>query len=206
MEAFPMKNSLLYKGTMLFCVISAFLFATQFASASTIQITAPAGFTSPLVVGSEEGSITIDDFLVTNITTTKPTKTNLYAVDITSITATIGTHADNPLDYVTSVTVSGGTCVAGTTVLAETDACTIDLTLDFVGGPPYKGHENPYGSNQIHLFVDSYNPTGTAGNKADDTLTFKTIVDFTPEPGSLLLLGSGLLGLAGVMWRKRSHS
>jgi hypothetical protein len=205
MEAFPMIDSRLFKGAMLFCVVIAFFCATQTALSSTISVTAPTGFTSPLVVGSEEGSITIDGFTVTNTTTTTPTKKNSYAVDITSITVNIGTHADNPLDYVTSVTVTGGNCAVGTN-LGEGASCTIDLTLDFVGGSPYKGHENAYGSNEIHLIVDSYNPTGTSGNTADDTLTFKTIVDFTPEPSSLLLLGSGMLGLAGVLRRKFSRA
>jgi hypothetical protein len=182
-------------------VASATLFAVQSASASTIEITDPSGFTSPYVVDSSNGSVTIDNFLVTNTTTTKTTKNNSYTVDIDSITASIGAHSDNPSDLVTSVAVSGGSCTDGT-ILAEGKSCTVDLTLDFAGGAPSKSHPNSYGINDIKLTVDAFNPQGENGNTADDSSTFKTEVVYTPEPSSLMLFGSGLLGLAGALRRK----
>lgn len=50
------------------------------------------------------------------------------------------------------------------------------------------------------LFND---PSGFAG-EGDDLLAWSLDVNFTPEPGSLALLGLGLLGLAGM--RRRVHA
>jgi hypothetical protein len=206
-----MKGTLLFRAAALTGLASAAFFLAQSASADTISVSDAATIPSvPLTVStSSTGSVVVEDFTVTNTTTTKTTKNNSHSVDIDSIDATIGAHSDNPLDFVTSVTDTGGTCVAGTTNLLEGQSCTIDLTIDYTAGAPDKGHHNPFGSNEITLEVDGTNPQGAVGNKADDTQKFKVTADYvapTPEPGSLLLLGTGMLGLAGVVRRKLRRS
>jgi len=79
-----MKGTLLFRAVALAGLASAALFVAQSASASTIEITGPRGFSSPVTVYSDgtPGSITID-FTVTNITDpSKQTKRNDQSVDI----------------------------------------------------------------------------------------------------------------------------
>ena len=211
LEAQRMNGTLLFRTVVLASLASAALFVAQSASASKISVTDPAGFSSPVTVTTwDTGSITIDGFEVTNTTdpANETSKNNQSVnIDADDIFVSWGDHDNNPNDKVTGVTVSGGSCdVASSTPLNVTvgNFCTIDLTIDYVAGPPYKGHPNPFGSNQIVLTVDATNAYN--GNAADDTLKFRTRVDYvTPEPGSLLLFGTGMLGLAGLVRRKLSR-
>ena len=105
--------------------------------------------------------------------------------------------------------LTGGTC--GST-LADQSTCTQIVTFDT---PPALDDTDPPDSGTyaigatityIYNCPSPFSPTCTGGQ---NTLTFPVTVQdpqpttAAPEPSSLLLLGSGLLALAGMTWRKK---
>jgi len=104
--------------------------------------------------------------------------------------------------FMTTVTINqGGTFI-------DTSAAGINLNpgdvfvIDVSGGPGccnLAGSATPYPGGDLYLDI--------GGNiiKYGDSMAFQTYMgSSTPEPGSLILLGSGVLGLAGILHRKIS--
>ena len=106
--------------------------------------------------------------------------------------------------FMTTVTINqGGTFI-------DTSSAGINLNpgdffvIDVSGGPGccnLAGSTNPYSGGDLYLDIN--------GNITDYTKQFGYSMAFqtymgpsVPEPGSLILLGSGVLGLAGVLRRK----
>ncbi len=214
-----MTDSRLFKGAMLFCTVIAFLLATRTASASALTY---ADIANPFVTASDAGNVYLADITLTGAysTTTKGVTTD-YSLDISTITPTFTPHNDNgggvpgnANDVVLSAVlyndVSGntaGNCYVGE-VLGYDQSCTIELLLTVTGAPPSKptgNYSDNFGMNLIKVVVDS-NANNKAGTAENVTAEFLTQVDYAPEPSSLLLLGSGMLGLAGVLRRKFSRA
>lgn len=190
-----------FKATATAAVVAAFLFAIQTASALPLTYT---DASNPLVVKSNQGTIHVTEFTITN--------PNTFTVNITSIgNPVVATHNNagkgapgNPHDIVTSAVLyndvlGSGNCYVGDLLLAGS-SCTIELALEVAGVAPHGTGNNAatYGDNKISVLVTSNH----GGSNPSVTAQFVTEVDYAPEPGSLVLLGTGMLGLAGLLRKK----
>ena len=77
------------------------------------------------------------------------------------------------------------------------------FVIDVSGGPGccnLAGSSNPYSGGDLYLDIN-----GTISDYTQlygYSMGFQTYMSSVPEPGSLILLGSGVLGLAGLLRRK----
>lgn len=118
-------------------------------------------------------------------------------------------------DVATSLQYLSGTAILGTTQLSATSSDTVTISwlpIDlsgindgdfglwqgtFVVDFTFYGYPNGYpGPGYPTAYPDTYY----------EDVTFDAQVNDTPEPGSLLLFGTGLLGMAGVLRRKLCRS
>jgi hypothetical protein len=136
------------------------------------------------------------------------TNDNTVPVTISTISAVVGEEnvTGNPNDYVSNVSLAydvpengNDFCYDGRS-LAVGASCYVDMVLTLVGVPNVL-HPNYYGESEIVFTVDSSNhPNADVKNDSFDVDVYDPSA--TPEPGNLLLLGTGMLGLAGVVRRK----
>lgn len=94
---------------------------------------------------------------------------------------------------------SGITCGSGA---SNTTDATLTFTVMDPGGISYLNFTPNPGKNSTPeiYFVSDINPAG--GNVAAGVGSSTVVTTATPEPSSLMLLGSGVLGLAGLVRRR----
>jgi hypothetical protein len=175
-------------------VVAAILFATPAASADPWQLPLPYALGlngAPIVYSVPEA---IPSLEVTFWYSTFPGD----PVDLLSWTPTWGYVSGDPTDQVIGLAYAGGTCVMGVIYPANTDnVCSVELTAFLPDEVDY----GDFGISYITLTpyaVDAL--TGLPGLNIPGTKDVQ--VNDDPEPGTILLLGTGLLGMAGVIRRK----
>ena len=96
------------------------------------------------------------------------------------------------------------------------DVLVSSTDVDFLGGPIYDYGFGGLSTSKAFVSGLDSNPTFIPGTYAaeaeffdysiyDGSFTVTDVTTVTPEPSTLALLGSGLVGTAGVFWRKRSR-
>jgi hypothetical protein len=213
-----MKGTLLFRAAALAGLASAALFLAQSASADTIDVH---HYTTPIVISSSAGTVDIVNVYVENKSDHVDTITSIGG-GTNELTWT--NDGGNPYDVVDSVTIIPDTltsdgCSVGEQLAADGGTCDIEMAITVSGQPKVKhatdGTEDLYGDNEVYIEVDATYVGGTVNKPktlpVSGTATFNARVDYdgpvaTPEPGSLLLLGTGMLGLAGVVRRRLRRS
>jgi hypothetical protein len=83
------------------------------------------------------------------------------------------------------------------------DQFMVAVTGDFTSGLTAVGGQDAYsGSNDVGTFFSAVTQNAQALSVVNDAVTFVPASSATPEPSSLALLGTGILGIAGLV-RKR---
>lgn len=197
-----MKSTIITKGAVIAAVAAATLFLGQMASADTITVTSYKTKASALeLTVAKNGSYS---YTITDAFTVKNNSGG--AQEITGLTASADENVNGgtPQNWVENPAVSGGSCLAlGTGKFTNGATCTVDVTFTVSGyGKIATAMDDVYLQLMTEPWLGTTQTTLNGGKSYVQITTFAP----TPEPGSLILFGTGALGLAGILRRKRSRA
>jgi hypothetical protein len=197
-----MKKAMLFEAAVVVFAGAAILSSSNSASADTLNVSR---IVATVTINSDMGTVDLTNISVKN------TSGNVADNETISefILPTISAGTGNPGDAVTGVAlfddVSGnlaGNCYLGE-VLAKDASCNLELAIAVTGVAPV-GRSGPASKTDLINHLDG-TTVGVNSNSLTNSANFDADVTFAPEPSGIILLGSGLLGLAGAFRRKLSR-
>jgi len=199
-----MKNSSLSMSAVIAIAGASILFSSKSASADQLSV---ANIVAKVTINSDAGTMDVTDITVKNSSENAADTETISEFILPTISAGQG----NPGDAVTNVALfddasgnSAGNCYLDL-VLGKGDSCTLELAITVTGVAPV-GNSGPASKTDLVNHLDDTTVSVTYGennaSSLSNTANFDVDVQYAPEPGSLVLLGSGMLGLAGVLRRK----
>ena len=156
---------------------------------------------SSITFGSGANTLTLAFVGDTNVSIVTPSFTNLGAITATSTGTGAAASGAFTLNIIQSVPTSGTGSLAGAlsgTISVNSSLGLINFsTMSLVLSPSTYTLQQPVGG---YFLVP---PSTGATGQTPGTTTLQGFVTTTPEPNSLMLLGTGLISGAGMLMRRR---
>jgi hypothetical protein len=172
------------------------LTATLVLSASTLIAHADSIYTyTGKDFTSADGPFTTNDFVSGSLTTTTPLADNLDKASITPASFSFNDGVNtitNTNEFEEGILIStnaSGAITDWSIIIGADNGAEVIL---IAGGPQFAGGDGDMGANRA----------GSGINSVSGVFTSAAPIGVTPEPSTLALLGTGILGLAGMARRK----
>ncbi|MGA8035520.1 MAG: PEP-CTERM sorting domain-containing protein [Candidatus Acidiferrales bacterium] len=180
--------------------------AAAHASGSTVNLLTPTTGTITFTPGAGT-----TDMTVTGITGTAIGTGSLSGGTSYSLSGNLVFTATGPQDYAAtgtlSFTVNGGSLLTGT--LSGVTAEQVGKLLILTGNLSVSSGTSGITGGQVALVIDLPSATplsGLTGAEMASLSVGEGVGSVTPEPGTMVLFGSGILVFAGLVRRKRTSS